>query len=950
VFRDIGPESFSKFSTFLEILSLMIRQWFHIILMLLAGQVAAQGPAMVAPTPEPFSLLEKGAIQVWTDTSGEAALDHSRQQSYRPIDSPLVRLIYPQALWARIYLAPGEDPMEKWLHFAGNYQDYPWLNDIGQIDVWFVRGDSVIRHDQTGYYVPASQRALPLRRAVQAVPIPRVRKDTLTVYLRTVNLEANNPLFWKPMIRPANKKAGYTHDKNKLVVYGSFLAFQVVAWFVLAFWFFIRESSFLYFGLFCIIFSGHYLFLDPVSTVGDHLFPENPYWCQVIFDLCGSGGVLFMLFFGRAFSESKARFPFWYKYLTITIGISVVLLVIEVAQMLQPPFRFIPLASFGILILIIPVAIRFVTSGWYGAQFFGVGIMTLMGFGVIGQLWNAGIIQLPFNPWPVGQLGLLLIYGVGLGYRLWQGEKEKSEALRIQELDAIKSRFFANISHEFRTPLTLIAGPVGQALERMPASEDPEEANDIPVPGRHLQLIQRNTHRLQALVDQLLTLSRLENGEPDWRWQTGGLITYLRTLAVSFESLAERRHIQYEIHLPAEPDRAQFDPDKWEKIVTNLLSNAFKFTPDHGVIRVQASDTGESIRLEISDSGPGIPAGAIGQIFDRFYQVEGTEAQGTGIGLALVKELVDTYGGQISVQSQTGNGTTFRIVLPYRSEDLPAGEFLNEKPKTTIPLLSNGQSEEVPAAGDPDQPLILVVEDHPELRQYIGSQLAGGYRVVLAADGQEGTKKALAMVPDLIISDIMMPRRNGLELCQTLKADPRTSHIPIILLTAKAGQEPKIQGLETGADDYLTKPFHGRELRIRMQNLIDQRERLRKHFAEASVGLPAKTGLKSLDERFMQDVLRVIEENLDNEFFTVEELAENVGFSRSQLNRKIKALTDRTTNQFIRSCRLQRAKELLEQGTGSVSEIAYQVGYSNLSYFARSYKSQFGRLPSDVLR
>ncbi|MCB0586418.1 MAG: helix-turn-helix domain-containing protein, partial [Phaeodactylibacter sp.] len=341
---------------------------------------------------------------------------------------------------------------------------------------------------------------------------------------------------------------------------------------------------------------------------------------------------------------------------------------------------------------------------------------------------------------------------------------------------------------------------------------------------------------------------------------------------------------------------------------------------------------------------------------DRFYQVEGTESQGTGIGLSLARELVELHNGQISVESVKGQGTTFKVRLPYRREYLPAEAAIppemdeEERPARAAAeglLFEEGGAIDnaSPSSG---QPLALVVEDNPDLRRYIVENIQNDFLPIVAKDGQMGIDTAIEKIPDIIISDVMMPGKNGFELCSALKADARTSHIPIILLTAKAGQQHKIEGLEQGADDYLTKPFDVRELNVRMANLVEQRRCLRERFSGGFKLQPDKVSLNSMDERFLQSIKEQVEANIGNEFYTVEELARAVGFSRSQLHRKLKALTDKSPNQLIREFRLARAKELLEQKAGSVSEIAYQVGYSNLSYFSKSYKDAFGVSPSEV--
>ncbi|WP_367392740.1 response regulator [Lewinella sp. LCG006] len=536
-----------------------------------------------------------------------------------------------------------------------------------------------------------------------------------------------------------------------------------------------------------------------------------------------------------------------------------------------------------------------------------------------------------------------------------EAQLERAEADKLRSLDQLKSTFFANISHEFRTPLTLILGPVQQALEGINRRLDVEVPEEVTMKTRYLQLIERSTQRLLLLVNQLLDLSRIDGGQLQLHLQQGDLLPLLRALVYSFESLAERQQIDYEISFPEQLPQAVFDRDKWEKILVNLLSNAFKFTPEGGRVTFQAEAKVEGLQMRIADSGPGIKAADLDRIFDRFYQVEGTEARGTGIGLALVQELVIMLDGQIKVESEEGKGTTFILLLPFLPEHFSQLDTaaLEEDSTEAVPLALPGfpspaASGAIAEGVDDEVPTVLIVEDNVDLRNYIAEQLGASYHIITAENGQVGLELAIENTPDLIVSDVMMPKMDGFELCETLKSDERTSHIPVILLTAKAGQDHKLAGLETGADEYLTKPFDGRELQLRVQNLIRQRAQLRERYSRTMVLQPSEVAVTSADEQFIQKVQAAIEANIDNEQFSVEDLADAVAFSRSQLHRKLKALTDQSPTVIIRNFRLQRAKSLLEQGGGTVSEIALAVGFGNFSYFSKTFKAAFGVLPSEV--
>ncbi len=536
-----------------------------------------------------------------------------------------------------------------------------------------------------------------------------------------------------------------------------------------------------------------------------------------------------------------------------------------------------------------------------------------------------------------------------------EAQLERAEAEKLRSLDQLKSTFFANISHEFRTPLTLILGPVQQALEGINKRLDVEVPEEVTMKTRYLQLIERSTQRLLLLVNQLLDLSRIDGGQIQLDLRRGELLPLLRALVYSFESLAERQHINYEITFPEQLPEAIFDRDKWEKILVNLLSNAFKFTHEGGRVAFRVEAKAEGLQMQVSDSGPGIEAADLDRIFDRFYQVEGTEARGTGIGLALVQELVMMLDGRIEVDSEVEKGTTFTLLLPFLPEHFSQldTEALTEELAATVSFVPQSLPTETTSGAlaggiDDEIPTILIVEDNADLRNYIAEQLGSNYQIITAGNGREGLALAIENTPDLIVSDVMMPKMDGFELCETLKSDERTSHIPVILLTAKAGQDHKLAGLETGADEYLTKPFDGRELQLRVQNLIRQRAQLRERYRRTILLQPSDVAITSADEQFLLKVQAAIEANIDNEQFSVEDLAAAVAFSRSQLHRKLKALTDQSPTVIIRDFRLQRAKSLLEQGAGSVSEIALAVGFGNLSYFSKSFKTAFGVLPRDV--
>ncbi|MEL6820128.1 MAG: hybrid sensor histidine kinase/response regulator transcription factor [Calditrichota bacterium] len=552
-----------------------------------------------------------------------------------------------------------------------------------------------------------------------------------------------------------------------------------------------------------------------------------------------------------------------------------------------------------------------------------------------------------------------VLLALGALYLLWRMQTQRFklnsqlqmrsfEAEKLKELDTLKSRFFANISHEFRTPLTLILGPIDSLEQKQSDAASTEQ----------LGIMKRNAIRLQQLINQLLDLSRLESEKMVLQIQPGDLIGFLRGLVMSFASLAEQKKIKLLIDLPPQTDTSYyFDADKIEKIITNLLSNAFKFTPELGIISIKGS-IDDDLKLSVADSGIGITLEEQSLIFERFRQVEsGLQRgyEGSGIGLSLVKEMVDLYGGKISLESESGKGSTFRVELPVSRRAFPDDvvsevEMAPDRAEHSAMLIETPNKLPADSKGriDTNLPLILIVDDHQDVRIFIRRQLEDSYRLIEADTGLNGLEKSVDAIPDLIISDVMMPEMDGYDFCEKLKTDERTSHIPVILLTARAGDGDKLTGLETGADDYLTKPFNSAELLIRVRNLIASREKLREHFLNDWLKRGEQLPVSSTEAEFLKKLREALEENLANEQFGIDQLADLLGIGKRQLQRKIRALTNETAGSLIRAARLEKAKHLLENNAGTVSEIAYDVGFNHLSYFARCYRERFGISPSDV--
>ncbi|HLP57795.1 MAG TPA: ATP-binding protein [Candidatus Deferrimicrobium sp.] len=535
----------------------------------------------------------------------------------------------------------------------------------------------------------------------------------------------------------------------------------------------------------------------------------------------------------------------------------------------------------------------------------------------------------------------------------------EKQAQQVKEMDKVKSRFFANISHEFRTPLTLILGPLEQMLTE-PQEKEIEQK-------KKMRMMLRNSRRLLGLINQLLELSKFDSGSMKLQAMRQNIVPFLKGIFHSFDSLAVQKEVALIFQSETENIPLYYDPERLEEVISNLLANAAKFTPAGGKITLAVKVKQDFLEVSVSDTGPGIPREELAHIFDRFYQADNTYAyhrQGTGIGLAIAREVVELHHGLITVHSpgDEGVGSQFVIRLPLGDSHLKPGEIAASFPppkKLGIPdpeMKEDGDEEfeftEKGAKNDRvstghEKDIILVVEDNADVRQYIRSALESEYTVKEAANGAAGLRQAGEIIPDLIICDIMMPGMDGFEVCRILKNQIATSHIPVILLTAKAAEENIIQGLETGADDYITKPFSTRILLARIKNLVDLRRQLQQTFNREMTMQPSKAVVSRIDQEFLEELQQVIEANLDDPEFNVDQFSQKLYLSHSTLYRKINALTGETPTDFLQSYRLKRGAELLRKGKLSILEVALEVGFSSANYFTKCFKKKFHQLPSE---
>ena len=528
-----------------------------------------------------------------------------------------------------------------------------------------------------------------------------------------------------------------------------------------------------------------------------------------------------------------------------------------------------------------------------------------------------------------------------------QLDLENIRSNKLEEINAIKARFFANVSHEFRTPLTLMLGPVKELIASYPKSN-----------LSYLQLIQGASHRLLNLINQLLALTKVDARKMKLRASSLDFIPFTREIFALFISMAEYRNIQYTYHSNTETQCGYFDPELFEQILVNLLDNAFKFTPNGGEVHLAVESREQVLLVSVSDSGPGIHPNHLPHIFDRFFQIEEAEVGtgiGTGIGLALVRELVQLHHGEVAVESNVGRGSRFIIEMPLGKNHLKDEELLEESRSyssaevTMLGALNQKGTKfhEVNGANK-ELPLVLVVEDNADMRTYIRQIIGGRFRIVDAVNGEQAMIFARKYIPDFILSDVMMPVMSGLTLCHKLKTDALTSHIPVLLLTARADIENRIEGLKLGADAYLAKPFDKQELLVRMEKLIELRRQLQVHYQNL-VHLDANeyAGVE-MQHKFIQQLRQHVEENLGNHKFEIPQLCRLMQMSRAQLYRKVKALTGKSVGHFIRTHRLRKAMILLKTSQLNISEIAYEVGFQDPAYFSRTFSEEYGMSPSKM--
>ncbi len=563
------------------------------------------------------------------------------------------------------------------------------------------------------------------------------------------------------------------------------------------------------------------------------------------------------------------------------------------------------------------------------------------------RTWWAYLIYLGI----IGLIGFGILRFIRLRHSL---QLEQIAKQQQEELNEVKLRFFTNITHEFRTPLTLILGP----LKDLMASEQHSEQVD-----KRLSLIHRNTQRLLNLVNQVLTFRKLATDHEPLNIESNNLIEFLREIFLPFQESAHLRNIHYSFKTDEETIAVWYDQDKLEKVFFNLLSNAFKFTPDGGEIVMSISQNERYVEIKVIDDGVGVDSTDKEQIFKRFYEKSDSSRsaiKGTGIGLAISKQMVELHHGKIFVENSlhtpSGQGATFVVQIPKGNSHFDKSNISEVSSPESIsnyqPIINNHDNNffndnKEERAVDENAPLLLIVEDNQEILNYIEHIFSKKYRISTAKNGKIGIEKAKKELPTLIISDVMMPEMDGITFCGKVKSNLEISHIPVILLTARTASLFKIEGLKIGADDYITKPFNPEELQLRVQNMIQARQEVRDKFARVLSFDPKEITITSADEVFLEKALRIVEDEMENYGFNVEQFAFKLAVSRPLLFTKLKALTGQTPNNFIKTIRLKRATQLIKTKKLNISEIAHKVGFKDPKYFRKCFKAQFNMSPSD---
>ncbi len=868
----------------------------------------------------------------------------------------------------------GKFQIENRLTDAHHYQEWvltfndTWTN----LDVFIEDENGSWRQERSGAFTAEQSKKFAPTAGGNLIKLILPPHEIVTVYFRgTSERTAIYPSFYARLTHIQTFYDDLLTTKiNNAIFIGLLL---MMLFYNLIVYFFGRDRSFIFYSgyLIMVVIYATYSSDDLSDWFG--LFSRHPAY-ERFMKLAIYLAMMSYLAFIRSFLDLKQLLPKWDTVLKLLIYLGFPLMVLDVIVLLQTNFSYVIedriVVPYIILILITFCSVLYPLYKTRDKKgYFAIAGIAAICLGalitVISRVWMP-----PFSIFylKAGTVVEILIFSLGLAYRQRKQkqsqqqadfklkesqliqEKRQAEADRLKEVNEFKTRFYTNITHEFRTPLTVIMGM----------------AENLKNHNKEKELIRRNGQNLLQLINQMLALSKLESGTLAFKKVHKNIIVYLQYLTESFYSTAAQKNIRLVIYSEEKEVMMDYDEEKIQQIVYNLLSNALKFTNDSGQIVFHVSKIEENgqyfLKLIVRDNGIGISQEDINFIFDRFYQIDAdsTRAEGTGIGLALTKELVELLKGRIEAKSRPGEGTEFILHLPIEAQaKSTAGGLPTEQDndQTGEPLVLPSEDSISPAdqADETfdeselpylsDRPEVLIIDDNQDIITFIKTILKHKYQIHTANNGISGIEKAVQIIPDIVISDVMMPGKSGYEVCETLKQDERTSHIPIILLTARATQTDRVDGLKYGADAYLTKPFDKEELVIRLEKLVEIRQQLQLRYTSEF-----QTAEPSVDDIFRQKLRVHIQANLSNTEFGVAQLVEASDMSQMQLYRKLKALTGKTPSQFIRSYRVHKGLELLQKGDLTISEVAYEVGFADPSYFSRVFQKELGKSPSHFLK
>lgn len=926
--------------------------------------------------------LLRGHIQLLADTlttyTLEDILQTRLQNRFVPFPEKTFDLQSNRAYWGKIQLEnrlPDAETGSEWVLILSETFTKVTLYRMSEGGSWMPEAN--------GSFVPEREKKFVPTRSGNCFKLTLPPGKVVTLYFRGESEHVAIPPSFQAYLQPVDVFYDkLVEAKTWSTLFSGFLLMMLL--YNLFKYFFARGSTYLYYTgyLLMVLVYTSYSTDDLEDWIGGFVFVEHPGWFS-LFKISLYLGLMCYLAFIRSFLDLKRLLPKWDRYFRFVTWLGVPLIALFIFSAFrynfsyviddQPILGYVALVSLSCFVFVFPLFKTKEPKGYFITA--GIAVISA------GFLLTAysRMTETPFTTFylKAGAILEILIFSMGLAWRQRQQmrakqqadfalresrllqEKKEVEAEKLQQLNEFKSRFFTNITHEFRTPLTLILGMSERVL-----SEGVTQSHPVAL-AQPLVLIKRNGENLLRLVNQILDLAKLESNALKMNYIQGDILAFTRYIAESLHSLANAQNLMLRVESDRSTIAMDYDPERFLQIIHNLLSNAIKFTPSGGkvVLNVTTDPAGfgnlPSLNIRVTDTGAGIHPDELPHIFERFFQAKNQEhtsgstgvgSGGSGIGLSLTRELVKAMGGEISAESTVGAGSTFLVKLPIRNDELRMmnDEYtsLNTASSTYSPPLQKDSSLIIHHSSLPQ---VLLIEDNPDVVEYLSACLTGRYALDFAYNGQVGIEKALENVPDLIVSDVMMPVKDGFNVLDTLKNDERTSHIPIILLTAKADAQSRLAGLRRGADAYLSKPFYQEELSVTVENLLEQRRKLqlkyRQNILVAEVAT-APEAAADLEDAFLQQVRAIIEANYADDAFGLPQLCQKIGMSRSQLFRKMKALTNIAPSDLIRTHRLKKARTLLESGAMNVAEAAFKTGFKDASYFSKLYQEEFGEAPS----